>query len=88
MHREVGEYAREKGVDVLLALGDATKEAVASFGREAVYFERTEALISSVMPMLCEGTTVLVKGSRFMAMERIVQGILKNISGEGDKNAT
>jgi UDP-N-acetylmuramoyl-tripeptide--D-alanyl-D-alanine ligase len=69
-HREVGEYARAKGVGTLLALGAATHEAVAAFGEGGQHFETVEALVAAL-----QAKTVLVKGSRFMKMERVVAAL-------------
>ncbi|HUN68118.1 MAG TPA: UDP-N-acetylmuramoyl-tripeptide--D-alanyl-D-alanine ligase [Burkholderiales bacterium] len=70
-HAEVGRYAREKGVDSLLALGSASKESVAAFGDGAVHFEDWKEI-----PLNLKNTkTVLVKGSRFMRMERVVAAL-------------
>ena len=71
-HREVGEYARAKGVSQLLAMGEATRDTVEAFGSGARHFESVEELVSSV-----RATTVLVKGSRFMKMERVVAALTK-----------
>ena len=67
-HAEVGRYARQKGIDELLAFGPATKESVAVFGEGARHFEDW----SEIAPSLTGAKTLLVKGSRFMRMERIV----------------
>jgi UDP-N-acetylmuramoyl-tripeptide--D-alanyl-D-alanine ligase len=75
-HREVGEYARVKGVSQLLALGEATRHAVAAFGEGARHFDSVEKLVSSL-----EGKTVLVKGSRFMKMERVVAALTGTTEG-------
>ncbi|HEU4351481.1 MAG TPA: UDP-N-acetylmuramoyl-tripeptide--D-alanyl-D-alanine ligase [Burkholderiales bacterium] len=69
-HREVGAYARSRGVSQLLALGEATKHAVDAFGGGARHFATVEELISRI-----EANTVLVKGSRFMKMERVVAAL-------------
>jgi UDP-N-acetylmuramoyl-tripeptide--D-alanyl-D-alanine ligase len=69
-HREIGQYAREKGVSQLLALGEATRESVAAFGPGARHFSTPEEIVSSI-----EAKTVLVKGSRFMKMERVVAAL-------------
>ena len=69
-HREVGAYARSRGISSLLALGDATRHAVAAFGSGARHFERLEELLPNV-----KGRSILVKGSRFMRMERVVAAL-------------
>ena len=76
-HREVGAYARAKGIASLLALGEATREAVQAFGAGARHFDKLEELIANV-----DGKSILVKGSRFMKMERVVAA-LTGAPGEG-----
>ena len=75
-HREIGAYARERGVARLYALGDLAREAVAAFGEGARHFDGVEALIAAVARDAYPGATLLVKGSRFMRMERVVQAII------------
>jgi UDP-N-acetylmuramoyl-tripeptide--D-alanyl-D-alanine ligase len=69
-HREVGQYAREKGVSQLLALGDATRHTVEAFGEGARHFSSVDEIVANI-----EAKTVLVKGSRFMKMERVVAAL-------------
>jgi UDP-N-acetylmuramoyl-tripeptide--D-alanyl-D-alanine ligase len=69
-HREVGSYAREKGIARLLALGEASHEAVRAFGAGARHFDTLEELIGQV-----HGRSILGKGSRFMKMERVVAAL-------------
>lgn len=71
-HREVGGSAKKAGIDVLMALGELSAEAVQAFGAGAQHFTSVEALVAELEPLLGSGTTVMVKGSRFMRMERIV----------------
>jgi UDP-N-acetylmuramoyl-tripeptide--D-alanyl-D-alanine ligase len=71
-HREVGAYAREKGVSQLLALGDATRDTVEAFGEGARHFSDVGELIRDL-----KSQTILVKGSRFMKMERVVEAVLQ-----------
>jgi UDP-N-acetylmuramoyl-tripeptide--D-alanyl-D-alanine ligase len=69
-HREVGAYARAAGIDRLYGVGDLAQHAVAAFGAGGEHFASMGALADALHPG--PGVTVLVKGSRFMRMERIV----------------
>ncbi len=69
-HREVGAYAKTKSISALLALGEATRHAVEAFGPGARHFARVEDLLPHVT-----GSSILVKGSRFMKMERVVAAL-------------
>lgn len=73
LHSEIGAEARRFGVNQLLALGKLTPHAVHEFGIGAHHFERIEDLFAVLDKNLDINSTVLVKGSRFMRMERVVQ---------------
>jgi UDP-N-acetylmuramoyl-tripeptide--D-alanyl-D-alanine ligase len=75
-HREIGDYARAKGVSQLFALGEATRDAVEAFGEGARHFSNVEELVSNL-----KSKTVLVKGSRFMKMERVVAALTGTTEG-------
>ena len=72
MHAEVGAYAKAAGLSTLYCLGNLSVEMARSFGQGAEHFSSPEAIAQAVLPALEQGVTVLVKGSRFMQMERVV----------------
>lgn len=73
-HREVGAYARERGIEHLLALGAQTAATCAAFGAGARHFDDADAL-GAALSGLTPVASILVKGSRFMRMERIVAAL-------------
>ena len=75
MHSEVGAYARQRGIEYLLTLGEATRESALAFGAGAHCCISSDE-VCQVLTTL-ETKSVLIKGSRFMQMERIVQDCLK-----------
>ena len=77
LHAEVGRVARAAGIDDCFTLGELTRETCRAFGAQARHFESAAVLVSTLLPQLNAGTTVLVKGSRFMQMERVVEGLVQ-----------
>jgi UDP-N-acetylmuramoyl-tripeptide--D-alanyl-D-alanine ligase len=74
-HREVGAYARSRNISRLLAIGDATRSSVEAFGAAGYHAGSTDDLLRVVNEHATARATVLVKGSRFMKMERVVAAL-------------
>lgn len=81
LHDEVGGYAKSQGIDQLLALGVMSEVAAKNFGEGGLHFARIEDLIAALRKTLTPDTVVLVKGSRFMRMERVADAIALPESG-------
>jgi UDP-N-acetylmuramoyl-tripeptide--D-alanyl-D-alanine ligase len=81
MHAGIGEFAKRAGIDMLFAMGSNSAVAARSFGEHGRHFDGIDELASKVASILDARTTVLVKGSRFMRMERVI-GSLGAVNGE------
>ncbi len=75
MHASIGQYAKEVGIDRLFSLGELSHQAAAKFGNGSALYVRAEDLVANLRPLLKSGVTVLVKGSRFMHMERVINAL-------------
>jgi UDP-N-acetylmuramoyl-tripeptide--D-alanyl-D-alanine ligase len=78
LHSEIGGHAKSQGIEHLFALGERSVAAVHDFDGGGRHFASVEALVAALVPLMDKDTTVLVKGSRFMRMERVVEAILEN----------
>jgi len=74
-HAEVGAYARQRGIEHLWACGPQCAHAAQAYGAGARHFEQVPALLQALAAERPGCAAVLVKGSRFMQMERVVQGL-------------
>ena len=74
-HREVGLYAQQKNIENVLCLGELTTHTVQACGASAQHFSDMDALNRQVQHQLPKTASVLVKGSRFMKMERVLEAI-------------
>ena len=74
LHAEVGRYAKSQGIERLKTVGTLAASASHAFDG-AQHFESFESLLSAVRSDLSAVTSVLVKGSRFMRMERVVEAL-------------
>jgi UDP-N-acetylmuramoyl-tripeptide--D-alanyl-D-alanine ligase len=80
-HAHMGSYARACGVQRLFALGPQSARAAATFGAGSEWFADADALIQRLEAELAPGVTVLIKGSRFNRLERVVQALTGGPTG-------
>lgn len=94
-HQEVGDYARQRGIEHLLCMGELMQHSAAAFPG-ARHFKTMPALIDAVRELVGQQASVLVKGSRFMKMEQVVQAVTElapqplqeQIPAQASKDAT
>ena len=77
MHADIGAYAKQKGITHFLAYGELSAKAAQQFGANAHHFTTLETLIASLKLLMQRDVTVLVKGSRFMQMERVINQLIQ-----------
>ena len=76
LHAETGSQVRDAGISRLLATGELSRNTVEAFGQGASWHADIDDLATRLKAELGEGVNVLVKGSRFMRMERVVEALL------------
>ncbi|MBK6726116.1 MAG: UDP-N-acetylmuramoyl-tripeptide--D-alanyl-D-alanine ligase [Xanthomonadales bacterium] len=81
LHRGVGAYARERGIERLYAVGALSRHACDGYGAGAHHFEYQQDLIEALRIDLVAGVTVLTKGSRSSAMDRVANALLPPATG-------
>ena len=87
LHAEVGALAASKGIDRLYAVGQLSRATANAFGGEARHFADQAALITALRGELESSMTVLIKGSRGSAMDRVVGGLFAAEASAGDRHA-
>jgi UDP-N-acetylmuramoyl-tripeptide--D-alanyl-D-alanine ligase len=75
LHTETGAKVRDAGISRLLATGELSRHTVEAFGEGASWHADVDDLVARLKSELAEGMNVLVKGSRFMRMERVVDAL-------------
>ena len=84
-HVEVGAYAAERSIEALFTLGDLCVHSARAFGT-ARHFKDMDSLLAVVTAQVDGFQSVLVKGSRFMKMERVVQALLSRGEDKTSEN--
>lgn len=77
LHWQVGEYARELGIEDALFVGEHAIQAAHAFGEKGQYFANKTDLIQCLKKIITKQHTVLIKGSRFMKMEEVLDALLE-----------
>lgn len=75
-HEEIGHAAYRQGIDLLLTCGTHSEYSSKAFGATAKHYKNQDELAQDLLSKLDKDTTVLVKGSRSAAMEKIVQQLV------------
>ena len=73
LHIAVGDYAKIHGVDCLLGYGDLIRHAVFAYGDNAFFFNKKTELMDFLKKNLVGKEKILIKGSRSMRMEEILE---------------
>ncbi len=81
-HREVGAYAAARNISSLFGIGEATRHSVEAFGAAGLHCASLDELIEKMREKSAPKTTFLVKGSRFMKMERVVSALTGSAQGD------
>ena len=74
-HYQVGQYAKERGVELLVAVGPLSREIAAGYGEGARWFATNQEASAFLRDALRPGDAVLVKGSRGMKTDEIVAAL-------------
>ena len=78
LHERAGIQTREAGFRRLFTLGKHSRRAAAAFGPNSEHFADVQSLVEALSQALTTSDvapTILIKGSRSMAMERVVQAL-------------
>jgi UDP-N-acetylmuramoyl-tripeptide--D-alanyl-D-alanine ligase len=86
-HAEVGAYALGRGLGALFALGDLAEHSAVSFGQKR-HFASVDSLLDAIKIEAPNFASILVKGSRFMKMERAVQALEALQEAEGEASCS
>ena len=77
-HRRVGEKCNEAELSAVFTVGEetVTTDAIITYSEHHKHFDNKDDLLTSLKSIIKDGDKVLVKGSRGMKMETIVEAML------------
>ena len=87
LHAEIGGLAQARGIERLYAVGELSAAAAREFGDRARHFSDQASLLVELRGELAPGATLLVKGSRGSAMDKVVSALFANDSNRGEPHA-
>jgi UDP-N-acetylmuramoyl-tripeptide--D-alanyl-D-alanine ligase len=85
LHADIGAAARAAGIERLFSLGELSAHTARAFGAGARHFPRIEEMLAEIEIALEPEVTMLVKGSRFMQMERVIKAFAPEGKAEGGR---
>jgi UDP-N-acetylmuramoyl-tripeptide--D-alanyl-D-alanine ligase len=83
LHADVGALAKRSGIQRLRAVGRLSRAAVDAFNGGALHYADQTLLIEALRKELRAGVTLLIKGSRSSAMDRVVDALLDRTDRNG-----
>ena len=86
VHFATGELARDAGIRQLFCVGELSRQTAEGFGKGARWFASLDELQDALLDELTAGRNVLIKGSRFMGLDRLVRQI-ENVNAANAANA-
>lgn len=75
LHANMGQAIRKAGINQLFTYGDLSEEISKNFGENAFHFHEQDYLVAALKKQVQPNSTLLVKGSRYMKMEKVVAAL-------------
>jgi len=75
LHARAGEISKASGVERLFTLGELSRASAESFGEGAQHIDNHEQLAELLLEKVASDVTILIKGSRAMGMEYLVDAL-------------